>query len=92
MTTVKGDFLKTLANAGDGQFYFAIFNGDHLKKLTSDISLLEKTQFQTSMNTQYDEMFGYPLAMGILLIFSSFFMNDDKSRAEEWKGRYESPS
>ncbi len=92
LTTVKGDFLRTLADSGEGQFYFAIFNGDHLKKLTNDISLLEKTQFQTSMNTQYDEMYTYPLSLGLLLIFISFFLNDYKSRVEEWKGRYESPS
>ncbi|MEK6627046.1 MAG: VWA domain-containing protein, partial [Bdellovibrionota bacterium] len=37
LTQVKGDFLSSLAKAGSGQFYFATFNGDHLKKFVSDL-------------------------------------------------------
>ncbi len=92
LTSVKGDFLHALAEAGQGQFYFAVFNGNHLRKLTTDINQLEKTQFQTSMNTQYEEMFGYPLALGLFLLFVSFFITDFKKPADDWKGRYESPS
>ena len=84
--------MRSLAEAGQGKFYFAIFNGDHLKQLTNDISQLERTQFQTSMNTQYDEMFGYPLALGIFLLFVSLLINDFKNPTTDWKGRYESPS
>lgn len=89
ITSVKGDFLKSLADAGQGQFYFALFNGDHLRKLADGISQLEKTQFQSSMMTQYDEMFGYPLIMGLFFVVLSLFISDHKKPAEEWKGRYE---
>lgn len=89
ITSVKGDFLKSLADAGQGQFYFALFNGDHLRKLADSISQLEKTQFQSSMMTQYDEMFGYPLIMGLFFVVLSLFISDHKKPAEEWKGRYE---
>lgn len=92
ITSVKGDFLRSLADAGQGQFYFAIFNGDHLKKLSEDISQLEKTQFQTNMTTQYNEMFGYPLFIGLLFLAISLFISDYRKETEEWKGRYEAHS
>jgi len=92
ITSVKGDFLKSLAEAGQGEFHFAIFNGDHLRKLADQISQLEKTQFQTNMTTQYNEMFGYPLALGLLFLIISLFISDYKKPTEEWKGRYEAHS
>lgn len=92
ITSVKGDFLRSLAEAGQGQFYFATFNGDHLRKLSGDIDQLEKTQFQSNMMTQYDEKFTLPLALGLLLLSVSLFISDFKKFQKEWKGRYESPS
>ncbi len=89
LTQVKGDFLRSLAEAGQGQFYFAVFNGDHLRKLTDDLGQLEKTQFQTSMSTQYDEKFTGPLFLGIIFLFVSLLLNDAKKMTNKWKGRYE---
>lgn len=89
MTQVKGDFLAQLAKAGEGEFYFAYFNGDHLKKFVQAIGQLEKTQFQTSMMTQFDEKFTWPLFTGIVLMLLSFLLNDAKKVGIEWKGRHE---
>ena len=91
VTQVKGDFLSQLASAGEGKFYFAYFNGDHLKKFVQDLGQLEKTQFQTSMMTQYDEKFTGPLLIGIILLMLSLFLNDAKKLSTDWKGRHESP-
>lgn len=90
LTQVKGEFLKSLADAGGGQFYFAYFNGDHLKKFVSDLDQLEKTEFQTKMMTQYDEKFMWPLVLGLVFIMISFFISDRKSEDENWMGKYES--
>ena len=92
VTQVKGEFLRSLAEAGKGQFYFGVFNGDHLRKLTDQITQLEKTEFQTNMTMQYDEKFGYPLSIGLIFIFVSFFLNDFKKAGTDWKGRYETTS
>lgn len=92
ITAVKGDFLRSLAEAGQGHFYFATFNGDHLRELASDISQLEKTQFQSSLTTQYNEIFTYPLALGLLILALSILISDYKKPTQEWVGRYESPS
>jgi len=93
LTQVKGDFLKKLAEVGQGEFYFAYSGGDYLKQFAKSVSQLQKAQFQSSMAMQYDEKFMWPLAVGFLLLFVSFFVNDRKKRsgksADNWKGRYE---
>jgi Ca-activated chloride channel family protein len=92
LTQVKGEFLKSLAAAGGGQFYFAYFNGDHLRKLVSDIGVLEKTEFQSSMMTQYEEKFTAPLLIAIILLLISVFISDRKKESAIWKGKYETNS
>lgn len=93
ITQVKGDFLKQLASEGKGKFYFSYLGGDHLKTFINDLSLLEKSQFQSSMTTQYDEKFTLPLLIGFVLLFISFFISERKKNAGknavDWKGRYE---
>ena len=89
LTQVRGDFLKSLAEAGGGNFYFSFVNSDHLKKFVSDIGELEKSQFQSSTMTQYEEKFTLPLLLGILLIFASLFIGDRRTVTGEWKGKYE---
>jgi Ca-activated chloride channel family protein len=89
VTQVHGDFLRSLADAGQGQFYFAYFNGDHLRKFVDDLGQLEKTQFQSSIMTQYEEKFTWPLLLGIILLFSSFLMTDRKPEDAKWTGKYE---
>lgn len=92
LTQVRGEFLKSLADAGGGQFYFSYFNGDHLKKFVSDVGEFEKTQFQSSVMTQYEEKFTLPLLLGILLIIASLFITDRKSKSSQWNGKYETAS
>jgi Ca-activated chloride channel family protein len=89
LTQVKGDFLKSLADAGGGQFYFAYFNGDHLRQFVDNIGNLEKTEFQSSLMTQYEEKFTIPLLIGIILILISIFVSDRKSKNATLKGKYE---
>ena len=89
ITQVKGDFLSQLAKMGEGQFYFAYFNGDHLKKFVQDLSQLERTEFQSSFMTQYDEKFTWLLFVGIILLMISLFINDAKNAFGLWKGRHE---
>lgn len=89
LTQVHGNFLKSLAEAGQGQFYFAYVSGDHLRKLTADIDNLEKSQFQSNTMAQYDEKFSYPLVVGTLLLMLSVIISDRNRQASVWKGRYE---
>lgn len=89
ITQVKGEFLKSLAQAGAGSFYLASFDGSHLKQIVEDISHYEKAQFDTSMVVQYDEKFTYPLVLGFTIILISLLITDRKKEPMMWKGRYE---
>ncbi len=89
LTQVHGGFLKSIAEAGQGQFYFANFEGNHLRKFVSDVGELEKSQFQSSMMTQYEEKFTVPLLAGVLLLMLSLLMSDRKTTTEAWAGKYE---
>lgn len=93
VTEVKGEFLQKLAAAGKGKFYFAQLDGDYLRRFVGDLGELEKSQFQSTLATQYDEKFTYPLLLGILLLVFSLFISDRKKlsgkSALDWKGRYE---
>lgn len=88
LTQVRGKFLSELAEAGKGNFYFAYFNGDHLKNFVADVDRLEKTQFDSNVMTQYDEKFTWPLLVGTVLLMLSLLMGDRRSGEVQWKGRY----
>lgn len=89
MTTVKGQFLKSLAQAGEGSFYNASFDGSHLKQIAEDVSHYERALFDSSMVVQYDEKFAYPLSVGLIILLFSLLISDRKKEPIEWKGRYE---
>lgn len=91
LTTVKGDALRALAEAGRGSFYFATFGGEQTKLLVEDISKLERTQFDSTMATQYEERFQGVLMMGILLALLELFLGERRRGFLFWKGRYEVP-
>lgn len=92
ITTVKGDALRALAEAGQGSFYFATFGGDQIKHLVEDINKLEKTQFDTTMATQYDERFQIFLFLGIAVAMIELILGERRRSFKFWKGRYEVPN
>jgi Ca-activated chloride channel family protein len=89
ITEVKGDFLKSLAEKGQGHFYFSNFGGDHLRQISNDIDQYEKAEFATSVTTQYDEKYAYPLFLGFILILISLLISDRSQLNKPWKGQYE---
>ncbi|UXR66110.1 VWA domain-containing protein [Bdellovibrio bacteriovorus] len=91
LTTVKGDALRALAEAGQGSFYFATFGGEQTKLLVEDISKLEKAQFDTTMAVQYEERFQTILMIGIIIALLELFMGERRTSFRFWKGRYEVP-
>ncbi|KYG65674.1 hypothetical protein AZI86_00945 [Bdellovibrio bacteriovorus] len=91
LTTVKGDALRALAEAGRGSFYFATFGGEQTKLLVEDISKLERTQFDSTMATQYEERFQSLLMFGIILALLELFLGERRRGFLFWKGRYEVP-
>ena len=92
ITTVKGDALRALAEAGRGGFYFATVGGNQTKQLLEDISKLEKTQFDTTMATQYEERFQWFLFLGIVIAMIELVLGERRSSFKFWKGRFEVPN
>ncbi|WP_374074423.1 VWA domain-containing protein [Bdellovibrio bacteriovorus] len=91
LTTVKGDALRALADAGKGSFYFATFGGDQTKHLVEDITKLEKTQFDSTVATQYEERFQTVLMIGIIIALIELFLGERRRGFRFWKGRFEVP-
>ena len=89
ITQVKGDFLKSVAAATEGHFYYSTYDGSHLKAIIQDIGEYEKTEFSSTMATQYDEKFMYPLGLGFLILILSFLITDRQREEKEWRGQYE---
>ncbi|MEK2690352.1 vWA domain-containing protein [Bdellovibrio sp. GT3] len=92
ITTVKGDALRALAEAGKGSFYTSTVGGDQVRLLIEDIGNLEKTQFDTTMATQYEERFQTILLIGILLAMVELFIGERRKGFRFWKGRFEVPA
>ncbi|MGZ3772750.1 MAG: vWA domain-containing protein [Pseudobdellovibrionaceae bacterium] len=91
LTTVRGDALRALAEAGRGSFYFASVGGNQTKLLVEDIGKLERTQFDTTMAVQYEERFQVFLFLGILFALLELFLGERRHSFKFWKGRYEVP-
>lgn len=91
LTTVKGEALRALAQAGQGSFYFATFGGEQTKSLVEDITRLEKTQFDSTVATQYEERFQLFLFLGILIAMLEIFLGERRHSFRFWKGRFEVP-
>lgn len=89
ITQVKGDFLRSIAEKGQGFFYFSNFGGDHLRQVVKDIDEYEKAEFASSVVTQYDEKFTWPLLLGFLFVLLSFLISDRERFEKPWKGQYE---
>ena len=89
MTTVKGDFLRQLAEAGNGSFHHATFGGPEAQLIKADLEKLQQTEFASSLETSYDERFQIPLALGVFLILLEMLIGERKSIGRIWKGRFE---
>ncbi len=89
LTTVKGDELQALAQAGGGSFYHASFGGSHIQKVADDIGKLEKTQFESEIATQYEERFQIFVLIGLILALLELFLGERRPASRLWKGRFE---
>lgn len=91
ITTVRGDFLKELAETGGGAFHHATFGGPEAQMIKSDLDKLQQTEFASSLATSYDERFQIPLLVGVLLLLGELLLSERKAAGRIWKGRFEVP-
>ena len=89
ISRVKGDFLQELAQIGHGAFHHATFGGEEAKALKADLDLLQKSEFASSMATNYDERFQFPLFFGVVFALLSMMVSERRAAGRIWKGRFE---
>jgi Ca-activated chloride channel family protein len=88
---VHGDFLRELAQVGKGSFHHASFGGMEAAQVKADLDKLDKTEFASTLATNYDERFQYPLAVGLILAILDFAIGERRRKGRLWKGRFEVP-
>lgn len=88
ITQVKGDFLKQLAQRGKGSFYFSVFGGNHIQQLVEDFKDFEKSQFESTVVTDYEERFQLFLVAALFLALVELILGERKAKVEKWRGRY----
>ncbi len=91
VTTVKGDALKALAAAGKGSFYHAALGGNHIENVIEDLNKLEKTEFDSQLQTQFDEKFQIFLLLAFILGCLELALGERQKEGRIWRGRYEVP-
>lgn len=88
LTQVKGDFLKQVAQKGKGSFYFSVFGGNHIQNLVDDFRDFEKSQFESTVVTDYEERFQLFLVIAFIIGLIELVLGERKTNASKWKGRY----
>ncbi len=88
MTKTKGTVLKKLAQAGKGSFYHVSFGGSVINYLLEDLDKLEKSTFDATKISNYDEHFQWPLFFAILVGLIELVLGERKSPSRIWRGRF----
>ncbi|MBL7542551.1 MAG: VWA domain-containing protein [Bdellovibrionaceae bacterium] len=88
ITQVKGDFLKQVAQKGKGSFYFSVFGGNHIQSLVDDFKDFEKSQFESTVVTDYEERFQIVLVIAFVLGLIELILGERKRSSPKWRGRY----
>ena len=86
---VKGSFLRQLADVGRGAFRHASSGGAEAATIKAELDKLEKTEFDSSVQTNFDEKYQVPLFLAMLLILIDIALTDRKWKTGIWRGRFE---
>jgi Ca-activated chloride channel family protein len=80
LTTVKGEALKALAEKSQGYFTFATLDSSFVADVLKRLSQLEKKQFESELQVQYDEKFQNFLFLAFILGFFELLIGESKRR------------
>jgi Ca-activated chloride channel family protein len=89
LTQTHWTVLKNLAEAGRGSFRQATFGGDAIPRLTEDISKLQKSVFDSTETTTFNERYQIPLLIGVILALAEIVISSRRRVAGLWRGRFE---
>jgi Ca-activated chloride channel family protein len=71
--------LQQIAAKGDGKYYRLSSGTQEIDAIISEISTMEKKNFEERVFTDYEDQFQYFLAVAFILITLEFFISDKKS-------------
>lgn len=89
VSRVMGDALKKIAEIGKGSFYQVALGGTQMQQLKSDLSRIQKAEFDSTTMVNYEEQFQPFLLIGILLLLVDLFVTLKKQPGKKWRGRFE---
>jgi Ca-activated chloride channel homolog len=79
ITKLDEPILQHIASIGNGKYFRGTNYEDHLDKIYSDLSNMQKAEFGVKKITQYEDRFYYFLAPAIILLLIEFFLSERKS-------------
>jgi Ca-activated chloride channel family protein len=80
LTTVKGEALKALAEKSSGYFTFATMDSSFTSDILNHLNTLEKKEFESEFQVQYDEKFQIFLSIAFVLALIELGLADAKRR------------
>ena len=80
MTSVRGDALKALAEKGRGYFTFATQDSSFVGEVARQLDALEKTEFESEFQVEYDEKFQIPLFLAFVLGCLELLLQDRRRK------------
>lgn len=83
LTTVKGEALKALAQAGQGFFTFASSDSSFVSQVVEELDQLKKAQFESEVQIEFDEKFQIPLLLAFLLAIAEMWLADLKKKKRQ---------
>ncbi len=82
------DALRKLAETGGGSFYHVTFGNDAIAQMKGDIGKLQKSQFDSLMQTEYAERFQTLLLIAIILALIELCLAERRHGSAVWRGRF----
>ena len=79
ITKLDEAILQHIASQGNGKYFRGSNYEDHLDKIYSDLSSMQKAEFGVKKITEYEDRFYYFLAPAIVLLLIEFFLSERKS-------------
>lgn len=79
ITKLDEPILQHIASLGSGKYFRGSNYEDHLDKIYSDLSNMQKAEFGVKKVTEYEDRFYYFLAPAIILLLIEFFLSERKS-------------
>jgi Ca-activated chloride channel family protein len=89
MSQSTGKALEQIAQAGKGTFRYLTFGGGAIQALVSDLDQLQKTQFDSTEVTNYQENYQIILIWSVLFGLIELFLGERKGEGRVWRGRFE---